>query len=86
MYNVEMAIFKPASSLELLHIISEEMAKHGDACDLNHIDVSGMTDLNRVFQYSSFNGDISKWDTSNVTDMSNLFSNSKFQGDISKLW
>jgi surface protein len=37
-----------------------------------------------MFEYSEFNGDISKWDVSKVTNMSYMFSNSKFNGDISK--
>jgi len=70
-------------------LIKDAMKKHGNECDLNHIDVSETTSLNGVFspQYenncSAFNGDISRWNTSNVTDMSSMFYDSKFQGDIS---
>jgi surface protein len=39
-----------------------------------------MTDL---FNWSEFNGDISKWDVSNVTNMKHMFKDSLFNGDIS---
>ena len=51
---------------------------------LNWIDVSDLTNLSNIFEYSDFNGDISKWDVSNATDMMCMFSDSKFNGDISK--
>jgi len=68
-------------------------------CNLNWIDVSGMTDLSYIFSSNEyrgqikfdlvkslkkFNGDISKWDVSNVTNMSHMFHKSAFTGDISK--
>lgn len=68
---------------ELKQMINDEIKKHGNRADLNHIDVSEITDLSGLFETSVFNGDISKWDVSNVKDMSNMFFNSWFNGDIS---
>lgn len=65
----------------LVHACIDE---HGDACDLNHIDVSQITDMSDLFNDSPFNGNISRWDTSSVADMSRMFMRSGFTGDISK--
>ena len=73
----------PKTKNELKRMIEYEMDKNGNECSLNHIDVSKITDMSRLFYFSKFNGDISEWDVSNVTDMSYMFYNSKFNGDIS---
>ena len=64
-------------------IVKQEIEKYGNNADLNHIDVSNVTDMHMMFCDSQFDGDISNWDVSNVTDMSLMFSNSQFTGDIS---
>jgi len=52
--------------------------------EINTWDVSGVADMQRVFQSkTTFNDDIGCWDTSNVTDMSYMFNSaSTFNQDI----
>jgi surface protein len=65
-------------------IVKDEIAKYGDNADLNHIDVSKVTEMGVLFAYSDFNGNISQWDVSNVKDMHSMFQYSKFNGDLSQ--
>lgn len=74
----------PQNLKELKKIIDEEMELNGGKCDLNHIDVSNITDMSYLFSTSAFNSDISQWDVSNIKDMSSMFYYSQFNGDISQ--
>lgn len=65
-------------------LVIEAIAEHGPACDLNHLDVSGLTNMAGIFQDLPFNGDISGWDTGRVENMACLFQDSAFAGDISQ--
>jgi surface protein len=69
-----------------------EILRLGNNADLNHINVSKVTNLDIVFTSGlgarsddtfEFNGNISKWDVSNVKSMRAVFQDSKFNGDIS---
>lgn len=74
---------RPTTREELQALIQQEMAAHGNACDLNHIDVSGVDDMDALFKNSPFNGDISRWQVGHVVWMNNMFEGSAFNGDIS---
>ena len=73
----------PKTKEVLAKMIKQEISKNGKDCDLNHIDVSGITDMSDLFRNSDFNGDISEWDVSNVEDMHYTFAYSIFNNDIS---
>jgi hypothetical protein len=73
----------PRDEKHLAKIIKKEIEKNGNQCDLNHIDVSQIKDMNYLFFHSQFNGDISRWDVSKVKSMTSMFKSSQFDGDIS---
>lgn len=70
---------------DLIKAIREHMEIFGNDCDLNHLDVSAVTDFRSVFEHLPFTGRISKWNVSNAKSMVRMFDGSAFDGDIS-LW
>ena len=54
-------------------IIVDEIKRLGPDADLNHIDVSKVTNMKQLFAKTNFNGDISKWDVHNVRTLSYTF-------------
>ena len=72
-----------ATDENIREIVKSEINRLGDQADLNHVDVSNVTDMTFMFEESKFNGDISKWDVSKVENMAGMFTGSEFNGDIS---
>jgi len=82
----EMNKYKPKTKEELIEYIRTELElRQGPSADLNHIDVSEITDMSGLFMFLDIESiKIDKWNTSNVTRMSYMFAGcSKFQADIS---
>ena len=75
--------YHPETKDELNDIIKQKIKSEGNDCNLNDIDTSNITDMSSLFEYSDFNGDISRWNVSNVTNMNYMFRYSEFNGDIS---
>lgn len=72
-----------ANDLNVGLIVKDEVKRLGRKANLNHIDVSEVTDMSALFHKLDFDGDIYLWDVGNVIDMSGMFANSTFDGDIS---
>ena len=73
-----------ATNKTIYKIVKNELDRLGHCADLNHIDVSQVTDMNNLFNvwcndvtlgmgYEDLNPDISKWDVSKVKNMSMMF-------------
>ena len=77
---------KPKSKQQLRKLIEQELEHQGPDADLNHIDVSKITDMEKLFYKLDIrNIKIDQWDVSNVKDMRNMFWNcSNFNADLSK--
>ena len=69
------AFFPVNSKRQLQGLIKRCCHSFGSKCDLNWVDVSGLTDFSWLFCSSDrdFDGDISRWNVSNVTTMKCMF-------------
>lgn len=65
-----------ATNQTIHSIVKDELQMLGLAADLNHIDVSEVTDMSFMFSNSKFTGDISKWKLKKRIFVSHIFSNS----------
>ena len=77
---------RPKTKDEIGSLIFCELSKQGPDADLNHIDVSEITDMSWLFnELGPGSIKIDKWDVSNVTNMSWMFSFcKKFNADLSR--
>jgi surface protein len=78
-------VFKTRDELkEAVNLYCSEQGKCVELYgDCNTWDVSNITDMQKIFERTRFNGNISNWNVSNVTNMSYMFRLSHFNGDIS---
>ncbi len=67
---------------QLKYLIEKTIKLHGNICDLNHIDVSNVVNMNSMFFDALFNRDLSNWNVSNVKDMNFMFRESNFKQDL----
>ena len=82
-----------ATDKTIHQIVKDELDRLGHSADLNHIDVSKVTNMDSLFscydadlgpEYNDLNPDVSKWDVSNVIDMRDMFAHCyNFNCDIS---
>lgn len=82
-----------ATDKTIKQIVKDELDRLGHDCDLNHIDVSEVTNMYGLFScyhknlgstYNDLNPDISKWDVSSIVNMNWMFREcKKFNCDIS---
>ncbi len=64
----------PQNKVALQALLNKAITSATPSPNLNHIDTSAITNMNRLFQgESKFNGDIKCWNTSQVTDMVGMF-------------
>ena len=86
-----------ATDKTIQQIVKDELDRLGHDADLNHIDVSKVTNMASLFscavddylggfmKYEDLNPDISEWDVSNVKNMDGMFWGcEQFNCDISK--
>ena len=67
-------LIRPTTKEQLKSIVGQEIKRQGPDADLNHIDVSEITDMSFLFNDSiPGNIKIDGWDVSNVTNMNGMF-------------
>lgn len=74
LYVPERAYQRPTSKEQLKSIIQDELRLQGPDADLNHIDVSEITNMSWLFCYISIRDiKIDRWNVSNVRTMESMF-------------
>jgi len=68
----------PISVTDLANLINKSIAVFGPECNLNWINVTGVTNFRGLFLHSSFKGKISSWKIADGADCSYMFAFSEF--------
>lgn len=71
------------SKAHLRECIKTAQEEQGPNCDLNHLDISKVTDLSNLFADCTGQPDVSRWDVRQVNNMSNMFVRADYCGDLS---
>lgn len=84
--NTKSIIVSPTSKEQLKSIIKDELERQGPDANFNHIDVSGIDDMSKLFEGLQIESiKIDQWDTSNVKNMEDMFNQCEnFNCDLSK--
>lgn len=82
--KIKMEGFTPSTKEEILHAIKIYLMRDEVYPPINQWNVSNLHDMERLFEDSDFNEDISNWDVSHVTTMKAMFYKAlKFNQNIS---
>ena len=72
---------------DLRNIVRSELERLGKSANLNHINVSKITNFKRVFYLKNFTGDISQWDMRSAINTDSMFAgNTNFNPDYLGEW
>lgn len=80
---VKKSRIKVLDKAHLQQLIAWYMQHEGVGCDLNHLDVSAISDFDLLFAQSMFNGRIDRWDMRAAVTARKMFYLSAFCGDVS---
>ncbi len=70
-FDLEASVRLVVNSSKITRVELDAMIANGE--DYSKVDVSGITDMSRLFYHKKVKFDITGWDVSNVTDMSKMF-------------
>ena len=72
-----------ANDSNIKDLVNDALEKYGPTANLNFIDVGKVTNMDHLFEYSGFCGDVSEWDVSSVVSMEGMFIGcNKFNSEI----
>lgn len=75
-----------AKDNNIYSLVRKEIKEHGEHANLNHIDVSEVTNMENLFYETDFQGTISKWNVSKVENMNCMFKGCKYFDNDLQEW